>query len=274
MIPRPQALAAVVLATAVLSACARPALQLPSGPAEPLADPTPVLEAALGHCAGIRTLTAEVSLSGRAGRQKLRGRLLTGLAEPASIRLEGLAPFGAPMFILAASPSQSVLLLPRDDRVLRNEPPPEILAALAGIRIEPDDLRAYMAGCPGDAPAIAGARRFGESWVAVDLPDEGVAYLRHTEAWRLVAVERSGLRVVFEQWSANQPGRIRLQSTESGGASAFDLSLRLSQVERNVDLPANAFTVDVPDDTLPITLEELRQAGPMRDDAARDRTSR
>jgi len=41
-------------------------------------------------------------MSGRAGRQKVRGRVVAGFARPASMRLEGVAPFGPPAFILVA----------------------------------------------------------------------------------------------------------------------------------------------------------------------------
>jgi hypothetical protein len=79
--------------------------------------------------------------------------------------------------------------------------------------------------------------------------------------------------VVFEEWTAHQPGLIRLQSTAANGPASFDLALRPSQVERNVALPASAFSVDVPPDAQPITIEELRRAGPMRDAHPDDRVS-
>lgn len=266
------ALVALTLAAgAAAIGCARPRLELPSGASVPVSDPSPVLDEAFGHCEGLRTISLELGLSGRAGGQRLRARLLAGLALPSSIRLEAVAPFGPPGFILAASSASSVLLLPREDRVLRGEPPQDILAALAGVRVSPDDLLAFLAGCPG-APPTAGARRFGERWVAVDLETGGTAYLRHDGAWRSAAIVRSDLRVVFDDWTAQGPGRVALQSPETAGPSAFDLSLKLSQVERNVQLPAAAFVVDVPEEAEDITLDELRRAGPMRD-AADDRTS-
>ena len=38
----------------------------------------------------------------------------------------------------------------------------------------------------------------------------------------------------------------------------------LSQVETNVDVPAAAFTVEEQKDLTPLTMEELRKAGPLR----------
>lgn len=257
----------LLLLAAGASGCAKPRLELPSGPSRPLSDPAAILDAGFAHCDDLHTITLELGLSGRAGSERLRGRLLAGLARPASIRLEAVAPFGAPAFILAASERQSILLLPRDDRVLRGAPPHRILAALAGVDLYPGELLPFLAGCPGSAPRPETARAFGEDWAAMDLEDGAVAYLRRLPAWRPAAVVRPRLRVVFEQWSGSHPAQVRLQSVPSAGAGSFDLLLTLSQVERNASLPADAFTVDVPPEAEPITLEELRRAGPMRDTA-------
>ena len=48
----------------------------------------------------------ELGLSGRAGDESLRGKVITGLQRGGAARLEGVAPFGAPVFILAARPSR------------------------------------------------------------------------------------------------------------------------------------------------------------------------
>ena len=264
---------AVVVVAATSAGCAKARLQLPTGDATPITDPSPVLGEVFGRCSGLRTLTLEMGLSGRAGGQRLRAKLLAGLETPSSIRLEAVAPFGPPGFILAASDSASVLLLPRDDRVLRDAAPEDILAALAGVRVAPGDLLEFLAGCPGSTPVSAGARQFGDDWIAIDLEGGGTAYLRRRDRWRPAAIVRPDVRVVFEEWTAGGPGRVSLQSPDPDGPSAFDLSLRLSQVERNAALPAAAFTVDVPPEAEEITLDELRRAGPMRDSAADDSAS-
>jgi outer membrane biogenesis lipoprotein LolB len=247
------------------SGCAKPRLQLPTGPFVPLTGGAEILAGSLGHCANLESLTLELNLSGRAAGQRMRGRLLAGLAAPSSIRLEALAPFGRPVFILAASPGASVLLLPRDNLVLRDALPNHILEALAGVDVGVDDLRALLAGCPTAALVAQSARRFGDRWIAIDLENGAVAYLRRDGAWRPAAVVRGHLRAVFEQWSGDHPGVVRLESASQEKAGAFDLSLRLAQVERNVPLPPEAFTVDIPADAEPITLEDLRRSGPMRD---------
>ena len=256
---------------AVLSAgCAPHRLTLPSGSGEPLPDPGPVFIEAVAHCEALHSLTAEIGLSGRAGGERIRGRLIAGFAEPASVRLEAVAPFGPPVFILAASPRGSTLLLPRDERVLTGEAPADILEALAGLSLGPDDLRRVLAGCPREG-ALSNARRIGGEWVVADEADGATVYLRRQpNGWRLAALEHPSLVAEFSEWMDRQPGRVRLHPPEDRGAPAFDLLLRLSQVETNAPVPDEAFTVRVPERAVPITLDDLRQAGPMRDRGAPD----
>jgi hypothetical protein len=48
-----------------------------------------------------------------------------------------------------------------------------------------------------------------------------------------------------------------------------ELSAEVSQLEVNVPLEDAAFAVVVPPGTMPLTVEELREAGPLRDAAPR-----
>jgi hypothetical protein len=52
-------------------------------------------------------------------------------------------------------------------------------------------------------------------------------------------------------------------TSESAGPSGFDLQLVLSQVETDVPLGPEVFRVQIPASTDPITLEELKQGGPL-----------
>src|SRR5687768_4941678 len=79
--------------------CAAPLMKLPSGVGVPAADAADALAQATAACRGIRTLTAEIALSGTAGGRRVRGRLSAGVAAPASVRLEAVAPFGPPVFV-------------------------------------------------------------------------------------------------------------------------------------------------------------------------------
>ena len=209
-------------------------------------------------CDGVRTLQAELGLSGRAAGQRMRGRVLAGIV-PDALRLEGVAPFGAPVFILVADGTRGTLLLARDRRVVRNAAPDEILNALVGIRLSPDDLRAALAGCVRAASEAKGARAFGADWLAVDLAAGGAVYLRRVDdRWRIVAGRYGDLEVDYTAFAGNRPSRVVLRGKD------LDLALALNQVEVNGDLPRDKLVaLTVPDGVTPLSIEELRKAGPL-----------
>ena len=260
----------VVVALVAAGACAPARMRLPSGPGSPMPDYEAAFARASKACVEVRTMTAELALSGRAGRTKIRGRVLAGLAA-GSVRLEGVAPFGQPAFILVSRPSsasggsatESTLLLPRDGRVLNGAAPEKILAALAGIEATPDELRAILAGCVAPGARAVGARAYGDEWMAFDLEGGGTAYVRQSQPDRLAAGQHAGLTMEYRDLAGGSPGQIRLLSSPSGQNPPVDLTVRVSQVETNTALEAAAFTVVVPPDAMALTLDELRDAGPL-----------
>jgi outer membrane lipoprotein-sorting protein len=267
--PARRAPAALALALVAVAGCAPGHLALPSGTGTLLADPAPVLDESIGHCAGLQTFTAEIRLSGRAGGERIRVRLIAGLAAPDGIRLEAVAPVGQPIFILASAGNRTTLLLPRDDRVLTGQPPAAILEALAGVSVTPAVLRSLVAGCPGDAINRDDVRAIGSQWVVAATADGETAYFHRADArWRLAAIRGPSLEVEFGPGPRAQPGSVRLSSPAGRAGASFDLLLRLSQVETNVPIPDEAFSVRVPAEAAPITLDELRQSGPLRDRSA------
>jgi hypothetical protein len=242
--------------------CAPKALKLPEGDGAAFPGFREAYQEASAGCRQARTLTAELSVSGRVGRQKLRGRILAGFERPASVRLEGVAPFGPPAFILAASEAGATLLLPRDPAVLTGEPPEAILGALVGLELSPAQLQSVLAGCGVPVAEASGGRSFAEGWARVDIEGGGAVYLRERGGqWRLEAATAPPWRVEYGNWQGTRPAGIRLTLEE--GPAPVDLRLGVSQVEVNVALPASAFTVRVPAAAVRITLEELRQAGPL-----------
>jgi hypothetical protein len=87
------------------------------------------------------------------------------------------------------------------------------------------------------------------------------------QPWRVVAVIRraangTAWRAEYRDHQRGLPRSIRLTSVEAPPSAAFDLTLRLTQVETNVPLDASAFRVDVPRSASPVTLDELRHARP------------
>ncbi len=251
-----------------------PALCLAAGCATraPLSFPatggTPFAEAASAHqqatssCAGITTFTASMALSGKAGRTKLRGRIDAGFAAPAKARLEGVAPFGRPVFVLTADGNRGTLVLQRDERVLKDAPPDQIVEALAGVALTPDTLLRAVSGCGLSSGEPGSGMLHGNDLASIALGD-GTAFLRRAgDVWQMAGATHGPVTVAYSDYANGRPSTIRLRA-ESGGRETADLTLRLSQVEINTPLEAKVFQADIPARATPLTLEELRSAGPL-----------
>jgi outer membrane biogenesis lipoprotein LolB len=262
--------ALLLLLFPLVTGSAPKSLQLPGGASTPLADPSPVIHEALGHCTHLQSLTLEIGLSGKVGRTSLRGRLQAGFEAPSAIRLEAVAPFGAPFFILAGSEAKATLLLPRDNSVLADARPAAVLEALTGLELSPADLRAWLAGCPAVPVGVQAARSYGADWVAIDVGPGRVAWLRRTDRWRLAATADDALSIEFAGHEGVQPTRVRIWRAPTDTSVGVDARLALSQVEMNVTLPSEAFAVSVPPTATPITLEDLRSSGPLREAGGKD----
>lgn len=211
----------------------------------------------------MRTLTLELSLSGQAGGRRLRGRAIAGFERPASMRLEGVAPFGPPGFILASRGDTATLLLPRDNRVLRGARAEDILGALTGVALAPADLQAILIGCVVAMPTATGGRLHQNGWASIDLAGGATLYLQRQGAeWQPRAARRQGWQIEYPEWQGGFPRAVRLRSV--GPEVDVDLTATVSQIEANIDLDPAAFAVNVAADAGALTIDELRDAGPLR----------
>ena len=254
----------ICVVAALAAGCGSSRLVLPDGAGAPYPEYERLFGSVVSACRGVRSVEALIALSGRGGGASLRGRVRAGLAEPGSMRLEGLAPFGAPVFYLVASPAEATLWLTREARVVTDVPATELFASLTGIPFGPDDLRAVLTGCLVPAPRPTAGRRHGD-WVAVELAGGAVAWLRRVDGeHHLVAGTRDGLTIEYREFRRRLPRLVRVVSEAAAGREPLtDLTARLSQVNLNVALVPEAFSLAVPADVAPATLEELRGAGPL-----------
>ena len=268
--------ALVVAATLAATACSPRLMKLPVGPGTVVSpqDATAALAQATEVCAKVRTLTAEVAVSGSVSGQRVRGRLSVGVAAPASARVEAVAPFGAPLFIFTAVGDDATIFLPRDERILEHGRPDAVLEAIAGIPLDAADLDRTLTGCDSVPSVVGGgstATQFGATWLAFRSASSDV-YLRRgtaTEPWEVVSAERRSSRAGV-RWRAEYadrqngiPRSIRLISLDDAGRSgrAFDLRLALSQVEIDTPLDADVFAIVVHGNVKRMTLDELRRSG-------------
>jgi hypothetical protein len=209
-------------------------------------------------------MSADIAASGMVDGQRLRGHLLTGLAAPASARLEAIAPVGQPLFIFVARSDDATLLLPREDRVLEHGPPAALLEAVTGVPVDAVELRETLTGCT-QPPRAPSGRSLGPDWRIVPVGSTDV-YLHRDPAlarWQLVAaVHRSpsgDWRAEYRDFQAGLPRAIHLASADQ---KRFNLSLMLGQIALNEPLGPEVFRVEIPPSAERITLDDLRHARP------------
>ncbi len=242
--------------------CGPRRLELPTDSGSPFPDFAKVHEQVSSSCRGARTLTAALSLRGRVGEERLSGRVIAGFERPASMRLDAPAPLGQPVFILVAQNGTGTLLLPRESRVLRGQPAEAILGQLIGVNLAPADLQAILSGCVVSTPMATAGRLHANGWASIELQGGATLYLRRTSQWELRAARRDGWQIEYTMGQSRFPVSVHLMSNAS--KVPVDLTTGLSDVEANVDLDAAAFRVSVPPDARPLTLDELRESGPLR----------
>ena len=266
----------------VIGACAARMPPRPTGAATPDPAAAAAFEAATASCRGFRSIEGELALSGRAGGERVRGRVLTGLEAGGAVRLEAPAPFGAPFFILAGKDENATLVLPRERRVLKDTAVAAVLERLIGLTLGADDLRLIVSGCLVDraTPADTGppsrglcamgcdGRQFPGGWQAVTLGPERVAYLRTVQGRpTLVAADYGRWRVDYSQHTGGFPRVVRVRSASAKAAAdragEIDITARVEQLEVNTQINPRAWSVDVPSDADPMTLDELRSIAPL-----------
>jgi len=252
---------ALVIAAVAVSACAARTPPRPAGPPGP--DPTAIaaFQAATTACRGFRSLTGELSLSGRAAGERIRGRVIAGLEAGGSVRLEGVAPFGPPIFILAGRAETATLLLPRERRVLKETPVSAVLERLTGLALGADDLRLMVSGCLADNAAPADGKQWPGGWQAVTLGPDRVAYLRLRQGQPVVvAADYGPWHLDYSEHLSGYPRVVRVRRAND---ATTDVTARVGELEVNTTINPLAFTLEVPSDADPMTLDELRSVAPL-----------
>ena len=174
------------------------------------------------------------------------------------------------MFIFVANGDDATLLLPRDNRVLQHGRPDAVLEAVAGPRLDAEQLRETLTACPPAAAGVNG-RQFGADWRVVAVGPTDVYLRRGAPAarWQVVAAlhhaaggaaRSSEWRSEYADFDAGLPRTIRLANA---AGKRLELHLNLPQVETNARMGPEVFRVQVPADAVPIALDELRRSGPL-----------
>jgi len=259
-------MAALMALCICAAACGPKRIQLPTDSGSPLPDYASIHNEVASGCRSVRSLRAEVSLSGRANGQGLRGTLHAGFRRPESMLLEFRARLlGTPIFALAANESGATLLLPRDNQVVREPKAEDILGALTGISLSPADLLAILTGCVVPEPRATGGRSHANGWAAIELDGRATLYLQRAGGrWRVRVAERGDWRIEYLEWAgtATFPSKVQLSAAQP---AAVALSANLSRMDPNVDFADSDFVVPVPANAEALSLDDIRRSGPLKD---------
>jgi hypothetical protein len=272
-------LVSAMVGTALVAACGPARLHVPSGPWAPQGDALPIFTDVSRACRGVRTMSVELAVSGRVAGSRLRGRLLAGFERPGRLRLEALAPFGAPVFVLTARENRAVLVLPRERHVLRDVPVEEVLGVLTGVRRNADDLLALLTGCVTAVPEPAGGSRNEAGWLSFAVGRGVDVFVRRAAGdWRIVGgaeaepvPDQPGWLIEYDEFRSSFPDLVRLSQRAQGGSpqqAPTALTLRVSQRDINITIDPAAFDAAVPPGSTSITLGDLQRREPLAETQA------
>jgi len=252
----------IVPVVLVASGCAARVFTPPTGPSVPLADAPAVWTQVTTACRDAQRYVAQLRVHGWVGNRDQRiSRTLAGAATRNDDVFLELQIMGATVFQMAGQQGQATILLPRDERVLR-APTRDIVAALTGLQWGGRELLDVLSGCVAAPAGDVTGERIGTS-ARVTLSPSTHAWLRERGGgWELEAAQIADWLVEYRLYDGRWPREVRVTST---GATPLDLRFTLSQVQVNIDLPPTTFTLNVPERFVPMTIEELRSLGPLRE---------
>jgi hypothetical protein len=258
MITLRRLIAAAALAAA--AGCASRAFVHPSGPGIPAPDAADVWENVSSACRGLSGVQAALGLTGRIGDQRIPG--LAGATLYAAVSSAGAIGLEARVssqlaFRMGGTAERATLFLPADNRVVV-APAADIVDALVGVRVTPERLLALLGGCMTRSDVVTRAARHA-ALLEVGTADATVFLEQRGGSWGVRAAAADGLVMEYRR-SGNQIRDIVLDSAP-GSASDVSLVLRLKQFDLAPNLAPAMFTVAVPDDARPMTVEELRASG-------------
>jgi len=246
----------------LIAACARPRVVFPAGVGEPVADTLQVWSAATDACKGAQSFNAEIHGKGDVADQGLGHFTLHGaMTRKGEIRLEAVAPAGPAIFIVAGRTERATLTMPREQRVVV-APAADIVEALIGLKLAPDDWLDILSGCISSMHPGEGLRFKDVMIVPLERNAGRLRLDRNGVGWRIVAGERGSLLVEYEEFLGRWPSVVQLTS-RPGAPVNVRVNITISQVNVNTDLPAAAFVPNVPATYTPMSLGELRAMGPL-----------
>lgn len=255
----------LAIGLSLTGACATRLYSPPVGPGVPFDEAPGIWQAVTARCSTTRVFVAEVRVDGWVGpsRQRFSAALHAAFTRENDVYLEVPGP-GRSFVQIGGRAERAVLLLPRDERVLR-APTRDIVEALTGLQWDAVDLLNVLTGCVTTPRAAVSGVAYGADQAAVELGVGARAWLRRVAgAWQVDAATRDGLLVEYRAREGAFPSDVRV-SDATPGTTPLLVTFRVSQVSANVPLPPATFELTVPAAFTPMTLEDLRSVRPLGD---------
>jgi hypothetical protein len=251
----------VLTAVTGSSGCAAHVFVPPTGAPVAAPEAPAAWAAATRHCRNAATYSARVKVSGTAGSTHLNQTLAGAVTAIDHILLE-LRRFGQLGFRLAGEGAEATLLLAHDKRYITARAD-QIVEALTGLKWGPKRLLAVMTGCISQASDMSDGVRIGD---VLSMTSGGAQmYLRQRHgAWQVAAGHVDGETIEVREMAGDWPHELRITS-DAGRSPMVDLVITLDELNVNTAMRPSAFTVTVPVDATPLTLDELRSIGPLAD---------
>ena len=253
-----------LLSLAFFSCAPRP-FQVPQDSGVRILDYEELLKEATQHCQRVKSLELLLAIKGKSGDSSIGGRVRAAIMKPSLLRLEGLAPYGSPSFVLISNRELAVLLLPRDRRAIVEATTADLLKSLTGLYLDQEDFLGLLTGCLVSEPKPKEARRYRGEMIGIELYDEARLYIQPSGEYPLiVAGILRDLSVQYTDYKRGLPRALRVQ-TASAELIQTDFRATLSQLNVNVDIRKEAFSTVVPDSFSLMTLDEFHKLnGPLK----------
>jgi hypothetical protein len=239
------------------ASCTRGLFVAPTGPGTPAPEAATAWDQASRGCRDARSFTAALQASGRvAGARLWPIAIQAAVTKDQSIYLSASAS-GTSLFVLAGTGNRATLWLRREERVV-TAAPAEIMDAIIGVSLTPDQLLAALTGCGTRSAGVSQATRHG-NLLAIDTADARVYLESRASMWRTRAAETGAFIVEFGWGTGPLPADLWIWSAPNRQPVA-SLHLSISDGEIDGTIPAGVFQMPAAAATAtPITLDELRK---------------
>ena len=247
-----------------LSGCAPALFVPPAGPGVPAPEAAAAWADATRACRGVTSYKGTLRVSGRINGDRIPTTvtIFTGVT-PTGLDLEAVAA-NRQIFRMAGTAAEATLYLDDGHRYAKGTSE-DLTDALIGVRLGPARWLALLTGCVATPPDFVSAARYDKD-LAITTASARVFLSVMEGGWHAHRGLFDGLTVEYEQFTSAVsafPAKWRIDS-DAGRDPSVRLSIESGDVTAGLPLEARVFTMSLPADASPMTIDELRQSGPLR----------